>query len=543
MDIKSIKTKPYPDQKPGTSGLRKKVSVYKQDHYLENYIQSIFDSLKGFEGKTLVVGGDGRYFNHEAIQVVIKMAIANQFGTIMVGQNGILSTPAVSYLIRKYEAFGGLILTASHNPGGPDGDFGIKFNTANGGAALEGLTDAFFKRSQVIDHYWMVDIPDVDLSEIGEKEVGGVKIQIIDSVQDYAEYMQEIFDFKAIQHLFKNGFKMRFDAMNGVTGPYAHRIFEQMLGADLGTVVHGTPLPDFGGLHPEPNLVHAKHLVDMMYSSDALDFAAASDGDGDRYLILGKNFFLNPSDSLAIMAQYIDQIPFYQDKIYGVARSMPTSYAVDFVAKDKNYPLYETPTGWKFFGTLLEADKATICGEESFGASSLHIREKDGIWAILFWLNILALTGKSVSELTHALWEKYGRVYTSLHNYEELDADTANTLLNDLKMRLPDLKNQQFKNYQIQSAEVFNYTDVVTGEVSANQGIQIYFTDGSRVVTRLSGTGSSGATLRLYFNRLITDPAKLDLDVQLVLKDLIEVASEILKIKEYTGRDYPTVIT
>lgn len=276
---------------------------------MENYIQSIFDSLKGFEGKTLVVGGDGRYFNHEAIQVVIKMAIANQFGTIMVGQNGILSTPAVSYLIRKYEAFGGLILTASHNPGGPDGDFGIKFNTANGGAALEGLTDAFFKRSQVIDHYWMVDIPDVDLSEIGEKEVGGVKIQVIDSVQDYAEYMQEIFDFKAIQHLFKNGFKMRFDAMNGVTGPYAHRIFEQMLGADLGTVVHGTPLPDFGGLHPEPNLVHAKHLVDMMYSSDALDFAAASDGDGDRYLILGKNFFLNPSDSLAIMAQYIDQIP------------------------------------------------------------------------------------------------------------------------------------------------------------------------------------------------------------------------------------------
>lgn len=543
MDIKSIKTKPYLDQKPGTSGLRKKVSVYKQDHYLENYIQSIFDSLKGFEGKTLVVGGDGRYFNQEAIQVVIKMAIANQFGTIMVGQNGILSTPAVSYLIRKYESFGGIILTASHNPGGPDGDFGVKFNTSNGGAALEALTDAFFKRSQVIERYWMVDIPDIDLSQIGEQDIGGVKVQVIDPVCDYADYMQEIFDFKAIRQMFQNGFKMRFDAMNGVTGPYAHRIFEEMLGAGLGSVVHGTPLPDFGGLHPEPNLVHAKHLVDMMYSSEAVDFAAASDGDGDRYLILGKNFFLNPSDSLAIMTQYIDKIPFYQDKLYGVARSMPTSYAADFVAKDKNYPLYQTPTGWKFFGTLLEADKATICGEESFGASSLHIREKDGIWAILFWLNILALTGKSVSELTHELWQKYGRVYTSLHNYEELDSDTANTLLNDLKMRLPELKNQQFKNYQIQSAGVFDYTDIVTGEVSANQGIQIYFTDGSRVVARLSGTGSSGATLRLYFNRLIKDPTKLDLDVQLVLKDLVEVASEILKIKEYTGRDYPTTIT
>ncbi len=543
MDIKSIKTKPYLDQKPGTSGLRKKVSVYKQTNYLENYLQSIFDSLKGFEGKTLVVGGDGRYFGREAVQVVIKMAIANQFGTIMVGQNGILSTPALSNLVRKYWAFGGIILTASHNPGGPDGDFGVKFNTSNGSSALENLTDAFYKRSQVIDRYWMVDIPDIDLTQIGEQDIGGVKIQVVDPVADYAAYMQEIFDFDAISAMFKNGFKMRFDAMNGVTGPYGHRIFEDILGADKGTVVHGIPLPDFGGFHPEPNLTHAKHLVDMMYSSNALDFAAASDGDGDRYLILGKSFFLNPSDSLAVMAQYMDQIPFYQNQIYGIARSMPTSFAVDFVAKDKNFPVYQTPTGWKFFGTLLDADKVTICGEESFGGGSLHTREKDGIWAILFWLNILAKTGKTVSELTHALWQKYGRVYTALHNYEELDSDSANTLMNDLKMRLPDLKNQQFKSYQVESAEVFNYTDVVTGEKSDNQGIQICFTDQSRLVVRLSGTGSLGATLRVYFNRLLTDSSKLDLDVQVVLKDLVEVASEILKIKEYTGRDYPTTIT
>lgn len=543
MDITAIKTKPFDGQKPGTSGLRKKVSVYEQKHYLENYVQSVFDSLQGFEGKTLIIGGDGRYFSAHAVQVIIKMAIANQFGRLIIGQNGLLSTPAVSYLIRKNKAYGAFILTASHNPGGPDGDFGVKYNMSNGAQAPESVTNAIFEHTKTIDRYWMADLPDIDLSMVGEKEIGGVQISVIDSVRDYADYMAAIFDFEAISRLFKNGFKMRFDAMNGVTGPYAKHIFEKMLGADTGTVMHGEPLPDFGGMHPEPNLVHAKHLVDMMYDDNAPDFACASDGDGDRYMVLGKKFFVNPSDSLAVLTAYLDQILFYKGRMYGVARSMPTSNAVDFVAKEKGYPVYATPTGWKFFGSLLDADKIALCGEESFGAGSLHIREKDGIWAILCWLNIMALTGKSVTELVQALWQKYGRVYAALYNYEDLDSDAANTLLQDLRGRLSSLAGKQFKSFVIDGAEEFNYLDPVTKEESPHQGIVIHFKDGSRIITRLSGTGSSGATLRVYLNRYITDAEKLNADVSVVLRDLNAVARELLKIQEYLGRDTASSIT
>lgn len=543
MDIKAIKTKPYMDQKPGTSGLRKKVSVYRQENYVENFVQSIFDSLEGFEGKTLIIGGDGRYYNDKAIQTIIKMAVANQFGRIIVGQNGILSTPASSHLIEKKGAFGGLILSASHNPGGVDGDFGIKYNVSNGGGAGESLTNKFYERSQVIDRYWMVEMPDVDLSVIGEQQIGTMVLEVVDSVADYADYMQEIFDFPALKKLFASDFKFVFDGLNAVTGPYAKKIFEEMLGAKEGSVIHATPLPDFGGLHPEPNLVHAKHLVDIAYSDHAPDFAAASDGDGDRYMILGKNFFLNPSDSLAALTKYLEKIPFYTGRMYGVARSMPTSFACDSVAYDKKLNVYETPTGWKYFGSLLDAGKVSLCGEESFGAGSLHLREKDGIWAILAWLSIVAITGKSVEEIMQEHWRAYGRVYCSLHNYEELPSDEANTLMHMLHEKIVNLPGQQFGNLTVDSADDFSYTDPVTGEIAEGQGVRIIFKNKARIVARLSGTGSVGATLRVYYNQEMTELSRLNLDVQDVLHELINASLEILGIKEYTGRESPTVIT
>lgn len=542
MDIQSVKTEPYFDQICGTAGLRKKVSVFKQPNYLENFVQSIFNSLDGFEGKTLVIGGDGRYFNNQAIQSIIKIAVANQFGRLIIGQNGILSTPASSHMIVKREAFGGIILSASHNPGGQNGDFGIKYDTAEGAPAPQSITDKITEHSKTIDHYWIAAIKDIKLSEIGEQTIGSTVIEIVDSVKDYAEYMQQIFDFDAIRGLFKNGFKMSYDALNAVTGPYASYIFETLLGADEGTVLNKNPLPDFGGLHPEPNLTYAKHFVDKMYQDDAPDFGAASDGDGDRYMILGKKFFVTPSDSLAILAEYMEQIPFYSGRVYGTARSMPTAPAVDKVMQDKNLPVYATPTGWKYFSSLLNSKRISLCGEESFGTGSFHLCEKDGIWAILFWLNILAITGKSVQELTHDLWNKYGRVFTSTQSYEGLETETTNEMMNALKEKLESLKGQIINGHKIINTFVFDYTDPVTGDIANNQGYNIEFEDG-RIFCRLSGTGSSGATLRMYYACETKDQEKYTLSAVDALKDFTDAANKILGIKEYTGKDAPTVIT
>lgn len=543
MDIKAIKTKPYMDQKTGTSGLRKKVKVYAQENYVENFVQSIFDSLEGFEGKTLILGGDGRYFSDHAIQVIMKMAIANQFGRIVVGQNGILSTPALSHLIVKKGAFGGLALTASHNPGGPDHDFGIKYNIANGAGAPDALTNKIIERTKVIDRYWMVDIPDIDLSRLGEQQIGSMTIEVIDPVDDYLEYMQQIFDFDLLKKLFASDFTFAYDAMNAVTGPYAKRIFEQTLGAKEGSVMNAKPLPDFGGLHPEPNLTYAKHVVDLAYSDKAADFTAASDGDGDRYMILGKSFFLNPSDSLAVMARFLGRIPFYKGKMYGVARTMPTSTATDAVARAENLPLFETPTGFKYFGNLLDAKLISLCGEESFGSGSSHLREKDGLWAILVWLSIVAMTGKSVEQIMREHWEKYGRVYCSTHNYEELEADAANTMLQALNDKLTFLVGGEYAGLKVTKARIFNYEDPVTHEKVENQGYEIHFEGGRRFICRLSGTGSVGATLRVYYSKEITDKKLLDENVQDMLSDVIAASKEILEIKKYVGRDNPSAIT
>ena len=543
MDIKAIKTKPYMDQKTGTSGLRKKVKVYAQENYVENFVQSIFDSLEGFEGKTLILGGDGRYFSDHAIQVIMKMAIANQFGRIVVGQNGILSTPALSHLIVKKGAFGGLALTASHNPGGPDHDFGIKYNIANGAGAPDALTNKIIERTKVIDRYWMVDIPDIDLSRLGEQQIGSMTIEVIDPVDDYLEYMQQIFDFDLLKKLFASDFTFAYDAMNAVTGPYAKRIFEQTLGAKEGAVMNAKPLPDFGGLHPEPNLTYAKHVVDLAYSDKAADFTAASDGDGDRYMILGKSFFLNPSDSLAVMARFLGRIPFYKGKMYGVARTMPTSTATDAVARAENLPLFETPPGFKYFGNLLDAKLISLCGEESFGSGSSHLREKDGLWAILVWLSIVAMTGKSVEQIMREHWEKYGRVYCSTHNYEELEADAANTMLQALNDKLTFLVGGEYAGLKVTKARIFNYEDPVTHEKVENQGYEIHFEGGRRFICRLSGTGSVGATLRVYYSKEITDKKLLDENVQDMLSDVIAASKEILEIKKYVGRDNPSAIT
>lgn len=542
MDIRTVKTQPYSDQICGTSGLRKKVTVFKQPNYLENFVQSLFNSLEGFEGKTLIIGGDGRYFNNQAIQSIIKLAIANQFGRLIIGQNGILSTPAASHLIVKKQAFGGIILSASHNPGGPDGDFGIKFDTADGAPAPQSITDKITEQTKIIDHYWTADIPDVKLSEIGEQLIGMTIVEVVDPVKDYADYMQEIFDFDTIRSLFKTGFKMSYDALNAVTGPYAIRIFEELLGAGPGTVVNGIPLPDFGGKHPEPNLTYAKHFVDKMYQEDAPDFGAASDGDGDRYMILGKKFFISPSDSLAVIAEYMETVLFYYGRFYGIARSMPTADAVDFVAKSKNLPIYATPTGWKFFSSLLNAHKISLCGEESFGTGSFHLCEKDGIWAILFWLHILALTKKSVSELAHELWMTYGRVFASTQSYEGLEIEPTEEMLKKLEEKLPTLIGKTIKGHTVKEAFSFEYTDPITQDKAHKQGLCIQF-EKARIFTRLSGTGSSGATLRVYYAQHITDASLFDEEPLYILKNLIDAAEEIIQIKTYTGQDKPTVIT
>lgn len=540
---RTVSTTPFDDQKPGTSGLRKKVPVFQQPNYAENFIQSIFDALSGFGGRLLVVGGDGRYYNREVIGKVIAMAAANGFGKVMVGQGGILSTPAASHLIRKYKAFGGIILSASHNPGGPRQDFGIKYNAGNGGPAPEKITDAIYARSKEIREYRIAEIGEIDIDTIGTVEAGGMEVEIVDPVRDYADLMESLFDFEALRKLFESGFRMRFDAMHAVTGPYATEIFERRLGAAPGTCRNFRPLPDFGGHHPDPNLVHAKHLYDEMMGPDAPDFGAASDGDGDRNLIIGKGIFVTPSDSLALLAANATVAPAYTGGLAGIARSMPTSGAADRVAQKLGVGIYETPTGWKFFGNLLDAGMATICGEESAGTGSSHVREKDGLWAVLLWLSILAARRESVSEIVTKHWATYGRNYYSRHDYEEVDAAGANALMEELREKLASLPGTQVSGLTIETADDFAYHDPVDGSVSVQQGIRILFEGGSRVVFRLSGTGTSGATLRVYIERYEPDTASHGIDTQAALADLIAAADEIAGIRRHTGRELPSVIT
>jgi phosphoglucomutase len=537
--IRIIATTPFEGQKPGTSGLRKKVTLFQQPHYAENFIQSIFDALEGFAGQILVIGGDGRFYNAEVVQTAIRMAAANGFGRVMVGRNGLLSTPAASHLIRKYRAFGGIILSASHNPGGPDGDFGIKFNAGNGGPAPEKLTDAIFAKTRTIRSYRSFDAPDIDLGRIGETTLGNMTVAVVDPVSDYAELMQSLFDFEAIRDLIRSGFAMKFDAMGAITGPYAHRILEDILGFPKGTVMNGTPLPDFGGHHPDPNLVHAKELVDIVMPPGGPDFGAASDGDGDRNLIIGRGMYVTPSDSLAILAANATLTPGYAKGLAGIARSMPTSAAADRVAEKLGIACFETPTGWKFFGNLLDAGKATICGEESFGTGSNHVREKDGLWAVLMWLNILAKRRQSVADIVTAHWCEYGRNYYSRHDYEEVDAEGARALMDGLRGQLSTFVGK----HGITAADDFAYDDPVDGSRTTAQGIRLLLEDGSRIVYRLSGTGTAGATLRVYIERYEPDAGRHGVDTQLALALLIALSRSIAEIERHTGRAEPTVIT
>jgi phosphoglucomutase len=544
MNIRTVTTQPFTDQKPGTSGLRKQVRVFQKRNYLENFVQSIFDSLEGYQGKTLVVGGDGRYYNRQAIQVILKMAAANGFGTVMVGRGGILSTPAASCVIRKYNAFGGIVLSASHNPGGPDADFGIKYNISNGGPAPEKVTEAIYSHSKTINRYLILEANDVEIDTLGSFKLGEMTVEVIDSVSDYTELMKSLFDFNIIRELLQSGnFRMCMDSLHAVTGPYAHQIFEGTLGAPAGTVQNGIPLEDFGGGHPDPNLVYAHDLVEVLYGDNAPDFGAASDGDGDRNMILGRHFYVTPSDSLAILAANASLVPGYSQGLAGIARSMPTSQAPDRVAARLGIDCYETPTGWKFFGNLLDANKATLCGEESFGTGSNHVREKDGLWAVLFWLNVLAVKKQSVEEIVREHWQTYGRNYYSRHDYEEVDAAPANELMDNLRAALPTLKGKKYGSYEIDYADDFSYTDPIDGSVSQKQGIRIGFTDGSRIVFRLSGTGTQGATLRLYLESYEAETAKQNLDPQEALGELISIADEIAQIRKFTNMDKPTVIT
>ncbi|WP_298811217.1 alpha-D-glucose phosphate-specific phosphoglucomutase [uncultured Sphingomonas sp.] len=539
--IRAVPTTPYLDQKPGTSGLRKKVRVFQQPNYAENFIQSVFDVIEHERaGATLVVGGDGRFLNREVIQIAIRMAAAATFARVIVGQGGILSTPAASNLIRKRGALGGLILSASHNPGGPDEDFGIKYNVSNGGPAPEGVTDAIYARTKAIETWYAADTPDIDLDALGEVNVAGMTVEVVDPVADYAELMEALFDFDAIRSA---NLTMAFDAMSAVTGPYATEILERRLGFAPGTVRNGTPLPDFGGHHPDPNLVHARALYDTMMEEDAPDFGAASDGDGDRNLIIGRGRFVTPSDSLAMLAANAHLAPGYAAGLKGIARSMPTSAAADRVAAALGIPAYETPTGWKFFGNLLDAGMATICGEESAGTGSDHVREKDGLWAVLLWLNILAATGKSVDELARDHWARFGRNYYARHDYEGVDSVAADTLMRDLRGKLATLRGTTIGALTIAQADDFAYTDPTDGSVSANQGVRILFDGGSRVVFRLSGTGTSGATVRVYLERYEPKDGDLDADTGAMLADIVAAADELAGIHHHTGRNEPDVVT
>ena len=541
--IRAIRTTPFGDQKPGTSGLRKRVGIFQQAHYLENFVQSIFDSIAAPHGATLVLGGDGRYYNRTAIQTILRMAAANGFSRVLVGQGGILSTPAASCVIRKHRTFGGIILSASHNPGGPEGDFGIKFNSSNGGPATEAVTDAIFARSKAIDEYRIVDAPDVALDSLGYTHLDGMTVEVIDPVADYAELMQSLFDFDAIRALFEGGFRMRFDAMHAVTGPYAKAILVDQLGSPADSVMNAAPLEDFGQGHPDPNLTYAHELVEIMYGANAPDFGAASDGDGDRNMILGSKFFVTPSDSLALIAANARCAPGYKNGLTGIARSMPTSAAADRVAAALGIPCFETPTGWKFFGNLMDANKVTLCGEESFGTGSNHVREKDGLWAVLFWLNILAERKQSVDTIVREHWAKYGRNFYSRHDYEALPTEAANGVMQHIKDNFASLPGKQYGRYAVKLCDDFGYTDPVDGSVSKGQGLRIVFSDDSRIVFRLSGTGTEGATLRIYLEAFESDPARHHLDAQEALHDLIKIAQQLSELQMRTGRNKPTVIT
>ena len=546
--IQTIATQPIAGQRPGTSGLRKKVTVFQQAPYLENFVQSIFDSLEGYAGQTLVLGGDGRFHNAEAIQVILRMAAANGIGRVMVGQHGIMSTPAVSCVIRKHHTYGGIILSASHNPGGPDGDFGIKYNTGNGGPAPEKITEAIYANTQKISRYLTIEAPDVDLATLGTTALatstGSMTVEVVDSVADHADLLATLFDFDRIGQMLRAGsFRMCFDAMHAVTGPYAQEIFVNRLGAPAASVMNGVPLPDFGGGHPDPNPTYAEELIKVMFAADAPDFGAASDGDGDRNMIVGRHFVVTPSDSLAVLATNATLVPGYRAGLKGVARSMPTSAAADRVAAKLGIASYETPTGWKFFGNLLDAGKVTLCGEESSGTGSDHVREKDGVWAVLFWLNILAVRGEPVEAILRDHWQTYGRNYYSRHDYEGVDSAAANGLVDHLRSSLASLPGTTVAGCEIASADDFAYTDPVDGSVSTAQGIRIGLKDGSRVVFRLSGTGTEGATLRVYLERYEPDPAKHGIETQAALAPLIALADQLAGIKARTGRAEPTVIT
>jgi len=543
MTIHTVATVPFDGQRPGTSGLRKKVSEFRQPGYLENFVQSIFDTLAGSAGQTLVLGGDGRFFNRTAIDVIVRMAAAHGFGKVLIGRGGILSTPAVSCLIRKRGAFGGVILSASHNPGGADGDFGVKYNIGNGGPAPDKITDAIYSNTQTLNQYRISDAHAVDLDRLGVTQVEQMQVEVIDPVADYAALMADLFDFPAIKALFSMGFRMCFDGMSAVSGPYAHAILEDILGAPTGTVINGKPLEDFGGHHPDPNPVNAAQLIAIMSGPGAPDFGAASDGDADRNMIVGRGIAVTPSDSLAIIAANTDVAPGYRAGIKGIARSMPTSGAADRVARELGVPCFETPTGWKFFGNLMDAGMVTLCGEESYGTGSDHIREKDGLWAVLFWLNLLAASAKPVDAVVRQHWARFGRNYYSRHDYEAVDADIAKALMTNLRVKLDGLAGQTLSGYTVALADDFVYTDPVDASVTARQGVRIVMTDGSRIVLRLSGTGTEGATIRLYLERYEADPARHAIETQAALADLIAIADSLAEIKARTGRPGPTVVT
>jgi len=538
-----IKTSPFMDQKPGTSGLRRTVAVFKSPNYLENFVQSIFDVVNDLRGGVLVVGGDGRYHNDVAVQTILSMASANGVAKCIVGKGGLFSTPAVSNVIRKYKTQGGIILSASHNPGGPDGDFGIKFNGANGGPASEAVTDAIFENSKSISSYQKAALNSLDLNTIGTFQLGDMSVDIIDPVEDYAELMESLFDFDVIKDWIASGHTLCFDAMHAITGPYAKTLFVERLGAPETSLMNCTPLPDFGGHHPDPNPVYAKELFAKMFAEDGPDFGAASDGDGDRNIILGKDIFVSPSDSVAVIAANAHLVPAYKNGISGVARSMPTSRALDLVAKELGIEYFETPTGWKFFGNLLDAARITICGEESAGTSSNHVREKDGLWAILMWMNILAVKNMSVSAIMAEHWQTYGRNFYARHDYDAIEVQKANAVMEHVRSQLPDLPGKVFGQEVVEFADSFTYHDPIDGSVSENQGLRIGFESGSRFVMRLSGTGTVGATLRLYIERYTPDPKLIGMDNHEALDSILKIAKEITDIERLTGRSNATLVT
>ena len=548
--VLTVPTRPFAGQRPGTSGLRKKVTVFQQPHYLENFVQALFDILPAevgpLAGATLVLGGDGRFHNRVAVQTILRMAAANGVGRVLVGRGGLLSTPAASAVIRQHGAYGGLILSASHNPGGPDGDFGIKYNIANGGPAPEKITEAIYARTATIDAYRTLDgTNDLDLDTLGRTTLGAMTVDVIDPVADYAGLMQRLFDFDAMRAWFARGGRMRMDSMCAISGPYAKAVLEGLLGAPAGTVVNGEPLEDFGGHHPDPNPAHATDLIAAMDAPDAPDLGAASDGDADRNMIVGRHFVVTPSDSLAVLAEHATKVPGYRDGLTGIARSMPTSQAADVVARALGIPAWETPTGWKFFGNLLDAGRATLCGEESYGTGSNHVREKDGLWAILFWLNLLAVTGESVESLVRAHWKRFGRHYYSRHDWEGIPTERADALMAALRAQLPALAGQRFGDLGLDlvTADDFAYTDPVDGSVSSRQGVRLIFAGGSRIVLRLSGTGTEGATLRVYLERFEPADGDHDQPTQAALADLIALADRLARIRELSGQSGPTVVT